>query len=136
MAQDRSRGAASFCFRSLLCQEKEQNSHDVWILHTFSYKMINNLSSICYFNQELLRADSWYSNAVLVPVLWTLSTFLQFVPETIWHLKSKLHQFGLQVQKTARSTLHWVKRFTSGGSSKIKRDTACGSQFSETDPFL
>ena len=29
-------------------QLKEQNIYDIWILHTFSYKMINNLSSICY----------------------------------------------------------------------------------------
>ena len=111
-----------------------------WCLNSSYFQLQNDKQLIQYllFQPRITKGwqFSWYSNAILVPVPWTLSTSLQFVPETIWHLKSKLHQFGLEVQKTARSTLHWVKRFTSGRSSKIKRDTACGSQFSETDPFL
>ena len=40
-----------FAFVEFLCQAKEQNNYDIWILHNCSYKMINNLSSICYLNQ-------------------------------------------------------------------------------------
>ena len=51
----------------MLGQVKQQNNYDIFkILHTFSYEMIYNLSSICYGQQELLTAESsadiliWY----------------------------------------------------------------------------
>ena len=53
-----------FAFVDFLCYAKEQNNYDIWIFHTFSYKMMNNLSSICYLNQELLTAESSAGNLI------------------------------------------------------------------------
>ena len=74
-----------FAFAYFLCQAKEQNNYGIWIILTFSCKMINNLSSICYLNQELLTAES--SACTLIQcrcrqfVLINIATKTQFTPE-------------------------------------------------------